>query len=692
MLETLRQVQTEDPVPPSQLHPRLARDLETICLKCLHKDPHRRYATVAELAEDLRRFLDGEPIVARPVGRVERLWRWCRRNPTAAVAAALLLTATVALGIGLAVVDQARQETQGALNRVELEQEKTARALEQSRQAEKSAAEQRRLALRTIREVVVDIHLWLKRRPGPAAQQLRKAVLLRALAGLTEVARTADTVTAIDHQTVWFHFELGDLFFLIEEEGSEEAKDWYEKAHGLAVRVQQANPGSTQAEHDLAVAHNKLGDICLRLGESQAARDWYRKGLEVRQRLADAHKGDAETQRDLFVSWSKLGDVSLGLGENQQARDYHEKALKVCQGLIDAGPTIPEDHRNLSVAYNKLGDAWLRLTDTKRALDCYERCHAILKRLAEADRGSALAQRDLSISHERLGDLHLRRRESQAALDYYRKALELRRRLADADPTSAQTQRDLAVAHGKVGEAWLQRGDAKEALGHFQKDLEICQRLADSDPTNVKARTDVFVACWHLGRAEKERFEYAKAADWFGRAAAGLRPLHQAGKLAVPYQSAVPRADLEAAICRGAAQAVADPATAAVLSDELREPVLTAAMFALARKEKQPAKAVVAADLLAGNARGPNGLYDAACGYALCVPLADQPRKKEEYAACAVGMLRRAVAKGYKDLANMKKDTDLDALRGRDEFQKLLAELEAVIRRQGGKPPEPRGK
>jgi hypothetical protein len=100
-LETLRLVQTTEPVPPRRLRPALARDLETVCLRCLEKDLGRRYSSAGALADDLGHFLRGEPVAARPVGALGRGWRWCRRNPAVAallgaVAATLLLGTLVA--------------------------------------------------------------------------------------------------------------------------------------------------------------------------------------------------------------------------------------------------------------------------------------------------------------------------------------------------------------------------------------------------------------------------------------------------------------------------------------------------------------------------------------------------------------------------------------------------------------------
>jgi WD40 repeat protein/tRNA A-37 threonylcarbamoyl transferase component Bud32 len=100
-LHTLEQVRQQEPVPPRLLQPGVPRDLNTICLRCLEKDPARRYATAEALADDLARFLAGEPIVARPVGRLERVSKWVKRRPALA---ALLLTLVLGTATGVALV------------------------------------------------------------------------------------------------------------------------------------------------------------------------------------------------------------------------------------------------------------------------------------------------------------------------------------------------------------------------------------------------------------------------------------------------------------------------------------------------------------------------------------------------------------------------------------------------------------
>jgi eukaryotic-like serine/threonine-protein kinase len=130
-LETLDQVRFADPVPPSRLRPNLPRDLETITLKCLRKDPAKRYPTAAALADDLDRFLAGQPIAARPVGPVERGLKWCRRRPAAAALAGVSGLAGAGLLAVLVVSDV----------RVRHRQAETAAALRAETDARRDLAE-----------------------------------------------------------------------------------------------------------------------------------------------------------------------------------------------------------------------------------------------------------------------------------------------------------------------------------------------------------------------------------------------------------------------------------------------------------------------------------------------------------------------------------------------------------------------
>jgi WD40 repeat protein len=140
----LHQVLHDEPRPPRRLNDRIPRDLETICLKAMAKEPRRRYSTAAELAEDLRRYLAHQPILARPVGRTERLWRWCRRNPVlAGLTAGIFLTLVLGMGVSIYFAVLANDRAREAMSEKERADVQAAEAASQAARAKASALQAR---------------------------------------------------------------------------------------------------------------------------------------------------------------------------------------------------------------------------------------------------------------------------------------------------------------------------------------------------------------------------------------------------------------------------------------------------------------------------------------------------------------------------------------------------------------------
>ncbi len=171
-LSTLEQVSSQEPLSPSKLQRHTPRDLEIICLKCLQKEPRRRYATASELADDLRRFLDRQPILARPTPVWERAWKWAtapaRRRGGARLPGRRRLILLVGGGLLLqrpAPRGRANGQGRRAAGRLNAH----------------AAVEQRNLALKAFKQLVYDVQEKLGQ--TPATRSLRQALLDTAIAG-----------------------------------------------------------------------------------------------------------------------------------------------------------------------------------------------------------------------------------------------------------------------------------------------------------------------------------------------------------------------------------------------------------------------------------------------------------------------------------------------------------------------------
>jgi WD40 repeat protein/tetratricopeptide (TPR) repeat protein len=342
----LQRVQKGEFLPLRQVKRSVPAALEAVCLKAMALRPADRYASPRALADDVEHYLADEPVSAYREPSAARLARWGRRHrPLVAGAAALLLTAVVALAVGLVAVkrEQLRTEQQ-RMTAVTAQQkaDESAKAADAAcHQAEadtRRADEQSRLALKTLKSVVFDIQRGLE--DVPAGHRVRRRLLQTALDGLQEVARTAKTASQKDYNVAAAHVEIGDIFLeaggVGQGEWTREAQGHYQAGHEIFQKLAAADPGSA-AQRDLAVSYDRLGDVSLRRGDVRAARGAHQKALDIRQKLAAADPGSATAQRDLFVSYTNLGRFYEQALDFHRAADNYGRSLSILRRLDEQG-------------------------------------------------------------------------------------------------------------------------------------------------------------------------------------------------------------------------------------------------------------------------------------------------------------------------------------------------------------------
>ncbi|HRI07413.1 MAG TPA: TIR domain-containing protein, partial [Nannocystaceae bacterium] len=275
-------------------------------------------------------------------------------------------------------------------------------------------------------------------------------------AQLVALGERAECVAVAGSQLSWV---LGDLSgFLIGRGDVAAALRAGRQALKVAEDLAKADPHSAQAQRDLSVSLDRLGDVEVQAGNLARARDLFARSLSQREDLAKADPHSAQAQRDLSVSWNKLGDIEVQAGSLARARDLFARSLSQREDLAKADPHSAQAQRDLSVSLERLGDVEVQAGNMARARDLFARSLKVAEYLAKADPHSAQAQSDLSVSLDRLGDVEVQAGNLARARDLFARSLSQREDLAKADPHSAQAQSDLSVSLDRLGDVEVQAG------------------------------------------------------------------------------------------------------------------------------------------------------------------------------------------------------------------------------------------
>jgi len=520
--ETLHQIHEAQPVAPRSLNPEVPVDLNTICLKCLEKDPQQRYPTAQALKEDLQRFLNGETILAKPASRWTRFRRWSHREPR------LVWSLAIASGLGISLLF-ATLFYAFHLNRA---YQQTKLAEHRATRSSQVARTQRDHAMNTLNQLVFQIHAELEKDPGNL--NARRQLLQVAVEGFEELIdeqrwNGQDDVPA--HAFIMARIQLADVLVLLGQE--EQARSYYRDAIEASRQALQSSP-DPQIQADGARAHYRLGVMEASLDHIPTAQSHVHSALTTLQQLKTPRHGDADQLVHYLHVHFTLGWITEKAGDFVAAiREY--RALSDELDRIYSGRSMPESIQWLWCnLYARLTHCCNEQFDLAEAAVHYDQFLRYFNQMnwnvedisTDPIRSPAWALRDVS-------KYLLRQQRIDEAAEFAHRARNAAERLMEIHPDNVQVAIDVAMNH--VHWALVQR--ARNDLKRADEGLARAISTIESAPKfHQSLRAQSYLTYPYICRMEiaQRRFDYEVAAQLCRRAMTIMQELKEEGNLVQP--------------------------------------------------------------------------------------------------------------------------------------------------------------
>jgi eukaryotic-like serine/threonine-protein kinase len=460
--EIVRVTCEQEPIPPSQVNHRMKGDLETILLKALAKDSRLRYATVDEFGADLRRHLDGQPILARPATFSYRAGKFLRRHrvavPAAAVAGALILSFA-----GLSWFEARR--AQRRFNDVE----------------------------KLAHSVMFEFHDAIARLPGSTAA--RELLVRRALEYLEDLSHEAAGDPRLAREIALGYGRIAEVQGNLGNAnlGNVAATlESYRKAEEILARLVARAPADESLRLDYLRVLDGLAGAYNLNGDRANARLLSEKSLALASAGYRAHPKDPAYLRIMMSTQSLEGDLLIDEKKYEEAIPIRRNILELQGRLVEALPGDAMARTNLALAHKRLGALYGVVKRYEESRREYEEARVIDEAYVQTA-GTIRAQLDLSYDYSDLGWVTTRLGDLPAALAFHQKALALRQHAAAADPNDSRAATAVASSTERIATVLRRMHDLPGALQKMQEAIAMWKELADrpgSHWTNISNLAD----------------------------------------------------------------------------------------------------------------------------------------------------------------------------------------------------------
>ena len=455
------------------LRRQLAGDLDNIVLKALSKEPGRRYASVDQFAEDLRRHRTGLPVIARKDTWTYRTGKFVRRNRAVVVAVAMTFLALVAGILGTAW--QAREA-----------------------QAARARAEQRFGDVRQLANAFLfDFHDSIAELEG--STPARKLVVSKGLEYLDKLARDAGDRVDLKREVAGAYVKVGDVQgrpFTPNIGDTAGALESYRKAVALYESITGPAAGDEALRRELAYAYMRLSDVLTAAGDTAGSLSFAQKSLGIEKAISSDATDTPAARRALAASYTRVGDMLAATGDVTAALEHRRTALAIMESVIVAAPEDLANIRQLGVAYQKLGNTLgnpnaPNIGDHAGALAALERSAETFRNASARHPSNAMLRRNHAVAESNAADVLFAMKRFDDALARERRSLAVYEAQAKTDPTNAAAQNDLAIGYSKIGQLLEAIGRTAEGLAEQQRASAIHRRLVAADPTSSDMKQEL---------------------------------------------------------------------------------------------------------------------------------------------------------------------------------------------------------